>query len=428
VKHIFRINTSGSGTTLLTCEHPQNHDSFLRLEEHDLDRISPGITSNFLSSQSHLDNMLNLATRWCLCISYQNRIERPIVAYGNLFKTLQDETGRSGIHFIHAIEVEDTIQIVHAVKSIIGALSKQSLTTLTRLISEVAWGQSTPEFLTKHLVGQFQIVKLRPTSTSETPLKAVEHDCGGASSAAWLAMAVSHINCTPPWEIYDRAPSSSANIETVSTCHHAEKRVSLSSYLYQITTSEPFQEAQKPISDNSSTKFNPQSPRTHELERAPVTQPSNQHTRSTEETGIQKKQPTAREEGWGEHSPRTHSPRQQGQQGTRPNKVEERLDTETSYNDPQSPRPHESERAPVTQPSNQHTRSTGETGIQKKQPTAREEGWGEHSPRTHSPRQQGQQGTRPNKVEEDQGMINGTSIFVAILVMLVILMIMLFIT
>jgi hypothetical protein len=175
---------------------------------------------------------------------------------------IEDDKGRTGISFIHAIESDENLKIDQVVVSISQLLLQQTIGQLSELIAGVAKGTVTSNFILEFLTVNFQ--KHHQSSNyslpKNRPIKEIKQDCGGASAATWLAMAISHLNSPAPWEIYEEYSYQTKLVSTVSSFNQATEKYSLSDYLYQIIrepelskkSSEVFKRTpEKPVNSNS---------------------------------------------------------------------------------------------------------------------------------------------------------------------------------
>lgn len=230
VKHTFRVNVFGRGYILLAGEEFQ-------YEEFPLDVQSYGISNNFLSAQRRIDRiMAKLNTpRWYFSIANLYANELPVVAYG-CFLSSEDEKGRIGISFIHAVEVDSNSRLDEVMACIVRLLSQQNIDEISKLLSNLAKGLSTLDevirFLTNQFNSSYRRLTIQPLSKAQA-INSIQHDCGGASAVAWLAMASSHFNIPVPWEIYEEYSSYSGLIITKSSYTGSLKQYLLSEYLHK---------------------------------------------------------------------------------------------------------------------------------------------------------------------------------------------------
>lgn len=231
MKHTFRLNVYRKGYTLFSGK------SSLQYQEFPLDVVSSEISQNYLSAQRRIDNMLKTkVSRWHFSIANLNSHYPPVVAYGcNL--SVNDDKGRSGVNFVHALEGDEPLGIDGIVVGITQLLTHQTIEELTKLLTNLAQGSKTPEEVIEYLIRHFS-EKYIPSSdlqrTKNNPIKKIQHDCGGASAMAWLAMTISHLGDSSPWEIYEEYSQHTGELSTVSSCVNASEVYFLSDYLYQL--------------------------------------------------------------------------------------------------------------------------------------------------------------------------------------------------
>jgi hypothetical protein len=245
MRHTFRFNVAGKGYVLVSGE--ELSDGY---REFPLDRVSQGISQNYLQAQKRIDTVIakENISRWYLSIANLYANEKPTIAYGCLLLT-EDDQGRQGINFIHAVEVPDDLRIDEVLICIIKLLSQENIKEISKALSDLAKGFTSidyvVDFLTSHFIDpQYYSVDL--FDDQNTVIHKIEHDCGG-SAPAWLAMTISHLNIPLPWEIYEHY-SSIRRLETVSSLH-SSKEYLLSSFLHQMIFrnifSEPYVSASK---------------------------------------------------------------------------------------------------------------------------------------------------------------------------------------
>ncbi|HEY0072970.1 MAG TPA: hypothetical protein VGB77_02635, partial [Abditibacteriaceae bacterium] len=171
------------------------------------------------------------------------------------------DKGRVGVPFLHAIETDQTTDILQIVNLIIQALSQQSFTKICESIEAIAQGRAQPLDIFNLLRIHFDHGRCRNLNFSQykpMPNKSIAHDCGGASAAAWLAMATSHLTIVGPWEIFDHYSPTDEFISTVSSYSKATQTLFLSEYLqaaisnYEIQT---MQAQRLPPESNQQTKI-----------------------------------------------------------------------------------------------------------------------------------------------------------------------------
>ena len=231
MKHILRLNVYSKGYTLFSGEMSR------QFQEFPLDIVSNNITRNYLSAQKRLDSIMQIhISRWGLCVSNTNPNENPVVAYGCLLP-LEDDKGRFGISFVHAIEADDPTSTADIVACITQSLSSQSIIETNKNLDGLAKGSIQPEQAINFSVSLFQKnYRRQPKFSISTlnPIKEIQHDCGGAWAIAWLAITVSHLGISSPWEIYDGYSPNSNSIATISSYKGAFVTYSLSEYLSQL--------------------------------------------------------------------------------------------------------------------------------------------------------------------------------------------------
>jgi len=230
MKHTFRVNVFERGYILLAGEEFQ-------YAEFPLDIQSRGISNNYLSAQRRIDRIMAKlnAPRWYFSVVNLYANELPVVAYG-CFLSSEDDKGRVGISFIHAVEVDGNSRLDEVVACIVRLLSQQNIDEISKLLSNLAKGFSTLDegirFLTNQFNSFYRRLAMQPLSKAQA-INSIQHDCGGASAVAWLAMASSHFNIPLPWEIYEEYSSHSGLIITKSSYKGALKQYLLSEYLHK---------------------------------------------------------------------------------------------------------------------------------------------------------------------------------------------------
>ncbi len=230
MKHIFRLNVYQKGYTLFS---GRADTQFL---EHPLDVWSDNLPQNYLPAQKRIDDLLKLHhLRWHFCIANMHRGQNPVVAYGTLLP-IKDEKGRRGVSYIHAIEANEEMQVDDIVISLAKLLSLNTSNFISQALANIAQGEKKPDSFMQHISEQF--LKLHSSYHQHTfiekPIKEIQHDCGGASIVAWLAMATSHLMISPVWEIYDMYHSEGGFFSTVSSLEDAKEKWMLSKYLHQV--------------------------------------------------------------------------------------------------------------------------------------------------------------------------------------------------
>jgi hypothetical protein len=233
MRHTFRLNVHQKGYTLYSGKNLSQYQEF------PLDVQSNGISKNYLSAQKRIDSLLETKiSRWHFCVANNNAGKHPVTAYG-CWLPIKDEMERLGISFIHAIEGDEEFKIDQVVVSITQLLLQQTIGELSELIAGVAKGTATPEHLMNVLTNHFtkkdnHLSNSNSDSPRNRPIKEIQQNCGGASAATWLAMAISHLGSLPPWEIYEEYSFQTKFVSTVSSCSKATEKHLLSNYLTQI--------------------------------------------------------------------------------------------------------------------------------------------------------------------------------------------------
>lgn len=231
MKHIFRLNVHQKGYTLYSGQSPSFY------QEYPLDMISGEISRNYIAAQRRIDAILKANTlRWHLCVANLFQTEHPVVAYGSLLP-IEDDRGRTGISFVHAIETDGRTELAETVRRITQILSPQTIDEISRYLARLASGTELPQHIIDFLAAQFSRSPYKQTALvayTGWPIKEVQHDCGGALAVAWLAMTLSHLNSAPPWEIYEIYTQQTNQISTVSSSANASAKYMLSGYLYDL--------------------------------------------------------------------------------------------------------------------------------------------------------------------------------------------------
>lgn len=231
MRHTLRLNSLG-GFVLFSGDKLKGYKSF------DIDVISNGISHNYLLAQKRIDDLLDAGVPgWHFCVANLFNGERPVVVYGRSFPLINDDKGRPGIRFIHAVEVDAIQQIYSAVIGIIKLLSNQMIPKIDDVMTRLTDGTMTPQeaigFFTNEFTKHHHQFN-KSSKISNSPIKEIQHDCGGASSVAWLAMTISHMSESSSYEIYETYNHEQGMKSTVSSCADASKKHVLSEYLYQI--------------------------------------------------------------------------------------------------------------------------------------------------------------------------------------------------
>ncbi|MCB0210795.1 MAG: hypothetical protein KDJ52_15765 [Anaerolineae bacterium] len=205
-------------------------------KEYELDIATSVISKNYISAQRRIDSMLNTQiSRWNFSISNLYSDEVPIVAYGCQLP-IKDDKDRIGVSFIHAIESSENLPIDKIVVHIAQLLLPETIQNITQYLAEIAQGISPPTKIISFLIQKFKFQTInRLKSNGETnyisPIKKIEHDCGGASALAWLSITKSHLDILGPWEIYEEYEYSKKLVSTLSSCRNAKKTYYLCEYM-----------------------------------------------------------------------------------------------------------------------------------------------------------------------------------------------------
>jgi hypothetical protein len=212
-RHIIRVNVKGKGNSLYS------GDSYNGFKEQPLGLASVNIPSIFLKAQKRLDSVLETRKlSWSLSF-LQDNAQNQIVAYG-CFLEKPEEDNRTGLFFIHAIELNDHKNLFSGVSSIINLLSNSGVRIISKAVEDVAIGKrDVYEFLTtisQKIENALSLITedVICQNLGEIKFSKIEHDCAGAAATAWLIMAGKTMNSNPPWEVYDTV-GSNGNILTV---------------------------------------------------------------------------------------------------------------------------------------------------------------------------------------------------------------------
>lgn len=231
MRHTFRFNVHNKGYTLYSGSNSSTYQEF------HLDMPSKDISRNYLSAQNRIDSLLETQTsRWSVCIINSDANSSLVTAYGCLLP-IPDSKGRIGISFIHAIESSNELTIDQVIILIARLLSSRMIGQVNDLIAGVAKGSIPANNLIKFITNHFSEDSnyVMPSSYRKiSPIKQIEQDCGGASIATWLAMAVSHLDAPAPWEIYEEYSQKTGIVSAISSFIDAKETCLLSEYIYKI--------------------------------------------------------------------------------------------------------------------------------------------------------------------------------------------------
>lgn len=126
MRHVFRLNVFGKGYTLLVQAESGYYEE-LRLGVH-----SDALPGNYLPAQERIDSILETqVSRWHFCASRALPLSRPVLAYGCLL-SMEDDKGRKGISFIHAVEIDS----MSAAESVLQVICQK---LLPENMGEIAW-------------------------------------------------------------------------------------------------------------------------------------------------------------------------------------------------------------------------------------------------------------------------------------------------
>lgn len=229
MRHILRANVCKKGYTLFSVQGNT-------YQECPLDIKSNGISQNYLNAQRRIDDMLRTQiSRWHFAIANLNPPEQPVVAYGWSLP-IEDDKGRSGVSFVHAVEC-NLSEISRVVMCIIQMLLPSVIEKMTKHLAELAQKPVSPQnfiaFLTQKFTSLYEQTA-NSAAKDSNPIQEIQHNCGGATAMAWLVMAVSHTNISSPWEIYDHYSNSTGLLSTLSSYSESSESYLLSSYISQL--------------------------------------------------------------------------------------------------------------------------------------------------------------------------------------------------
>lgn len=217
-QHIIRIYEQGTGYSLYV-------GSSSELSRHPLDLKSTQVSQGYLLAQHRLDEVLDSKkVSWSTTFRRDSSNTFPIVAYGG-YVELPVEDGQSGIVFIHAVELSKSDDLYSHVNAVVTRLSNAGIRRLRTMIIDVALGRAKSDEQSRQIAKELDgLISATPLnvgvpSRESSEIKWIEQDCAGASSVAWLVLALQQAKVNPPWEVFDLFRHGEHLVTTVDILH-----------------------------------------------------------------------------------------------------------------------------------------------------------------------------------------------------------------
>jgi hypothetical protein len=209
-KHYFRLNRKGHGYCLLT--KIKNAE----IVNHPLDVETEAISKRYLSIQRTIDRcFLNSKINFTVAV-HKEINQNPFVGYGCKIAAV-DEYGRSGLYFIHCLEINDPYVLYEVVFNIVKLFSQSSIEQFIKRLGDVAIGDFDFEEIINYLVNETEknLGKCCIINKSrELHFNSIRHDCSGAASVAWLTFASFLNGNDSSWKINDILDRANASVIT----------------------------------------------------------------------------------------------------------------------------------------------------------------------------------------------------------------------
>lgn len=202
--HIVRLYTSERGFIAYAGDTGSPLDVIYLDEESD--RVPP----SYHIARERVDRVLDRGLlRWTMCVRRSERGDKDVLVYG-LLLGVRDAYGRGGLRFVHGLLLRST-DIIHVVLGILRLLRADRVQKLLSRLDRVASSAEADVLGTARLVVRslesLSIPAAEPMwfvpSKTYRQIWSVEHDCVGAATIAWLAVALCQLAREPPWEAFD---------------------------------------------------------------------------------------------------------------------------------------------------------------------------------------------------------------------------------
>ncbi|OFX54954.1 MAG: hypothetical protein A2046_05075 [Bacteroidetes bacterium GWA2_30_7] len=202
IKHFIKLNIGSKGY----CLYIKNDKKF---KEHDLNVYNEHVPCNYISIQKHIEKILfSYKLPVSISFNFDNSTTKLIVGFG-LFLNIEDDKGREGIVYIHAVEINDINHLYSVILHFIKVLSPASIKEFyLKKLNDVAIGKSdvssTLESLCNKLE-EYKFVQRNETdiANKELTFSKIIHDCSGGSTMAWWFFADLLNNNSTNWEVFD---------------------------------------------------------------------------------------------------------------------------------------------------------------------------------------------------------------------------------
>lgn len=202
------------------------------LARHALDHESELVSGSYLLAQKRLDDVLRTKrVPWSVTFRRDGLRSSLVVAYGSHIE-LTAEHGHSGIIFLHAVELTDPVFLYPCINGLVSFLSNAGIRELRHVVLEVATGKTSSDEAVSQIANKLEsFIAVSPANSSRKDndrlkLKSIEQDCAGASSVAWLTLALQQAEVIPPWEVYDDVQDGDKIITVASGPYNEKKRAS----------------------------------------------------------------------------------------------------------------------------------------------------------------------------------------------------------
>lgn len=202
MRHVILMNLKGHGYSTWAGDPAQG------FEVQPLGIATERVSPTMLEVTSELnESVRGLGFRLTLSMRHADD-GRPVVAFGCIVPGARDDLGRDGIVFVHGIELESPNALRACVRGMVEFLSASRLQQLLAGVAQAAVDDKSPaDFITGYSRALQQRMARHPMARTgasvRSDLGAIEHDCAGGGTVAWLAAAHARDGASGVWSVRD---------------------------------------------------------------------------------------------------------------------------------------------------------------------------------------------------------------------------------
>lgn len=181
----------------------------LPVDEHDLNTHGEYVPYQYIVIQKHIEKILT-SHKFLISLAFNfDESKSTLIAGFGLFLNIKDGKGREGVHYVHAVELNEVSHLFSVVLHFVRMLNTSSimefyfneLNSITNNEDEfsIVIDRLCDRIEDCEYIGQEKV----NVSNKRPEFAEIIHDCSGGSAMAWLTFAKLATNRRSNWDVYD---------------------------------------------------------------------------------------------------------------------------------------------------------------------------------------------------------------------------------